>query len=115
MGFFATLLGWRPVIKSQTFLFTFTSDINRDIVLLGFAEVFQRASDLSLIALPKFIQGHGELDKSGHAKNRSQTTLSPANKEKIKISERVQMKKSQTNLKDAKAEQQKEKMEVPIK
>jgi hypothetical protein len=101
MSFFATLLGWRPVVKSQTFLFTFGSDISRDIILLGLAETFYRTSDLSLIALPKFIQqGQAELDKSGHSKNRSQTALSPANKEKIKISERVQMKKSQTSLKD---------------
>jgi hypothetical protein len=56
MNFFSTLLGWRPVIKSQNFLFTFATDINRDIILLGFAEVFQRLSDLSQMTLPKFIQ-----------------------------------------------------------
>lgn len=101
MNFFATLLGWRPVVKSQTFLFSFGSDINRDIILLGLAETFHRTSDLSQITLPKFIpQGQVGLDKSGHSKNRSQTTLSPANKEKIKISERVQIKKSQTSSKD---------------
>jgi hypothetical protein len=106
MNFFGMLLGWRPVVKSQAFLLTFTSDINRDIILLGLAEVFQRTSDLSQMTLPKFMQPQGaELDRSGHAKNRSQTTLSPANKDKIKISERVQMKKSQTNL--AKEKEQK--------
>jgi hypothetical protein len=94
-------------------MLTFGVDINRDIILLGIAEVFQRSSDLSQINLPKFmmqspiggIGSGGELDRSGHAKNRSQTTLSPANKDKIKISERVQMKKSQTNL--AKEKEQK--------
>ena len=91
MNFFSILLGWRPVVKSQTFLLTFGVDINRDIILLGIAEVFQRSSDLSQLNLPKFMMqpaggAGGELDRSGHAKNRSQTTLSPANKDKIKIS-----------------------------
>lgn len=45
LNYFAQLLGWKPQIKSQYFTFFFNSDINRDIVLLGIAEVFQRTPD----------------------------------------------------------------------
>lgn len=45
LNFFSGLLGWRPQIRSQFFLFTFASDINRDTILLGFAETFQRLVD----------------------------------------------------------------------
>ena len=37
LNFFSSLLGWRPQIRTQYFLFTFSSDINRDIILLSFA------------------------------------------------------------------------------
>lgn len=99
LGFFASLLGWRPQVRSQFFLFTFASDINRDIILLGFAETLQRYVDPSQqLSLPKPAQESVERDKSGHSKNRSKTSLSPMNKEKIKINEMVQMKKSQSHL-----------------
>ena len=38
----------------------------------------------------------GSLDKSGHEKSKSKVSLSPANK--IKVNERIQMKKSQSNI-----------------
>jgi hypothetical protein len=46
LNYFSILLGWKPQIKSQYFTLSFSSDINRDIILLGYAELFQRPTDL---------------------------------------------------------------------
>ncbi len=95
LNFFSSILGWKPQIRANFFLFTFASDINRDIILLSFAQVLQRG-DSPNIPQQKTLQDMGSLDKSGHEKSKSKVSLSPANK--IKVNERIQMKKSQSNI-----------------
>lgn len=92
INFFASILGWRPQIRTQFFVFTFSSDINRDIILLSFAQVLQRSDT----PLQKPVQEINLLERSGHEKTKSKASLSPANK--IKVNEKIQMKKSQSNI-----------------
>lgn len=42
LGLVAQLIGWKPQTSTPFIILTFSSDINRDLVLLGVSEYFQK-------------------------------------------------------------------------
>lgn len=101
LEFVAQVLGWKPEPNSNFITFTFGSDINRDVILLGIAQYLQKTQNADKT---RKIGANGSKDKAqqkkavfeadkqegGHNKNKSHTSFSPsgAYKEKFKLADK---------------------------